>query len=547
MQKATATIYYGGPIITMDARFPTPEAVSVVNGRISAVGSLEDVQLAAGSGCRMRNLEGKTLMPGCIDGHSHFPSGGMNRLFAADLGVEGRQAFMAALRKKLQEDRPSEWLVGHSFDEWRMEERYTPGRKDLDEVSRDIPIFYRHISGHTGVANSRALELAGITRDTPAPAGGIIGRDADGEPNGILEGIPAQTLVRRLIPPFTEEEMLAALADESRVYASHGITTAQGGPAFSPMDAELGTKVTEIMLHGAATGVMPIRVVLFIRANSMERLEPYTHHVPGSDLSGNGRVTLGAAKLWADGDPRAHTGHFTTPYAVEDPAKGPDYRGEFLYSVDELTEKILPMHRAGWQIAIHANGDAGIETVISAYEAVQRLAPRSDTRHLVIHAQYATRAQLRRMRAGAGYPCFFISPLHYWAEIHEHFAGEERVRNFCPCMDAEALGLPYNLHTDSPITPINPFVQVGTAVTRRSARGRVYGPRQAVDTLAALRAITINAAFLNFEEHVKGSLTPGKYADMIIVDRNPLTADVDSLKDIHVLQTIVDGTAVYER
>lgn len=546
MQMKTATIYHGGPIITMDPRCPVAQAVSVVDGRISAVGSLEDVTLAAGRSPRLCNLGGRTLMPGFIDGHSHFPSGGMNRLFAANLAVSTRQKFMDALRKKLQEKRPSEWLIGHSFDEWSMEGQYTPTRKDLDEISTDIPIFYRHVSGHTGVANSRALELAGITCGTAAPAGGIIGRDASGELNGLLEGIPAQSLVRRLIPHFTEEEMLAALVDESRVYASFGVTTAQGGPAFSPMDAELGTKVTDIMLRAAAEGIMPIRVVLFIRAGDMGKLEPYTHHVSGSDLSGIGRVTLGAAKLWSDGDPRAHTGYFTAPYAVDDPAKDADYRGEFLYTVDELAAKILPMHRAGWQIAIHANGDAGIETVVSAYEAVQRISPRQDARHLVIHAQYSTRAQLARMKTGGIYPCFFISPLYYWGHIHEHFAGEDRVRGFCPCMDAESLGLAYNLHTDSPITPINPLVQVGVAVTRRSEQGKVYGSRQAVDTMSALRAVTLNAAFLNFEEGVKGSLTPGKYADMVVLDSNPLTTDPTCLKDIRVLQTIVGGSTVYE-
>ena len=545
MQRETATVYHGGPIITMDPRCPAPEAISVTNGRLSAVGSLQDVTLAAGPGHTLHHLNGKTLMPGFIDGHSHFPSGGMNRLYAADLAVDSRQECMDALRRKLADQRPSEWLIGHSFDEWRLN-GYTPDRKDLDEISRDVPIFYRHVSGHTGVANSCALALAGITRDTPPPAGGIIGRDAAGEPNGILEGIPAQTLVRRLIPHFTEAEMLAALADESRVYASCGITTAQGGPAFSPMDAELGTKVTDIMLRGAAEGIMPIRVVLFIRANDMSKLEPYTHHVSGSDLSGNGRVTLGAAKLWADGDPRAHTGYFSSPYAVDDPAKGADYRGEFLYTVPELTQKILPMHKAGWQIAIHANGDAGIETVVSAYEALQRLAPRPDARHLVIHSQYATRAQLRRMRESSIHPCFFISPLYHWAHIHSHFAGEDRVQNFCSCMDAEELGLIYNLHTDSPITPVDPLVQVGTAVTRRSAAGKVYGPRQAVSPLAALNAVTQGAAYLNFEEHVKGSLTPGKYADMVVLDQNPLTVDTQAIKDIRVLQTIVGGQSVYE-
>ena len=307
MANHKITIYHDGTILTMDADSPQVEALAVMDGRIVATGSLKDVKQAVGDGADLVSLEGGTLLPGFIDGHSHFCSGGMNRLYAADCAVENMEALKESLRRKLHDDRPSQWVVGHSFDEKGMEEQCYPTREILDEVSTDVPIFFRHVTGHTGIANSKALEIAGITRDTPDPAGGIIGRDAQGEPNGILEGIPAQTLVRKHIPGFTLDEMRAALADDSARYASCGITTAQGGPAFSPMDAELGHKVTELVLDCAHDGTLTIRTVLFIRANDMSRLAPYPNHVPGTDLSGNGRVTMGAAKLWADGDPRGHT------------------------------------------------------------------------------------------------------------------------------------------------------------------------------------------------------------------------------------------------
>ncbi len=546
MRTNKIIIYHSGSIITMDPLRPSVDAVAVVGGRIAAMGSTDDVVLAVGKGAQSVDLKNRTLLPGFIDGHSHFPSGGMNRLYAADLGVADMQELKDALRKKLHEKRPSEWVIGHSFDEMGMDEKRYPTCKELDEVSTEVPIFFRHITGHAGVANSRALAMAGITRDTPNPAGGIIAKyPGTNEPNGILEGIPAQSLVRRLIPHFTKEEMKAAVADDSRLYASYGVTTAQGGPAFSPMDAELGTKVTDLMLECAADGTLAIRAVLFIRANDMSRLEPYPYHVSGADISGNGRVTLEAAKLWADGDPRGHTGYFSTPYAVEDPEKGPDYRGEFLYTREELAEKIIPMHRAGWQIAIHANGDEGIETVLRAYETAQKSFPRHDPRHLVIHAQYARKDQLERMAGIGACPCFFISPLWYWAEIHGHYVGDERVQRFCPCKDAEDLDLIFNLHTDAPITPINPLVQVGVAVTRTSRKGNLFGPDQAVSVQSALRAVTLGAAYHNFEEHKKGSLTPGKYADMVILEQNPLKVPIETIKDIRVLETIVGGETVY--
>lgn len=535
-----AVIYANGDIITMDPAFPHVEAVGIRGSRIAAIGSLEDVRLALGDKAEFADLQGRTLLPGFIDGHSHFPSGGMNRLFGADLGVADIAALKERLAQKMKASRPSKWIIGHSFDEQGMIEKRFPTRRDLDEVSTELPIFMRHVTGHTGMVNSEALRIAGITKDTPDPAGGIIGRDPDGTPNGILEGIPAQSLVRKCIPPFSLEEMKRALVDESSVYASFGITTAQGGPAFSPMDAELGYRVTELFIKCAQDGTLPIRTVLFVRANSPEKLEPYSTSVPGSDLSGNGMVTLGAAKLWADGDPRAHTGYFSEPYAGSD-----SYRGEFLYSEEELAERILPMHRAGWQIAIHANGDAGIETVVSAYEQIQKRCPRSQTRHLVIHAQYARPDQLARMRMAGAYPCFFISPLWYWDTIHAQYVGDVRVENFCPCADAEQLGLAFNLHSDSPITPVNPLVQVGVAVTRTSRQGILRGRQQAISVRSALKAVTLDAAFLNFEERVKGSITPGKYADFAILEQNPLTIEPEKICSIRTVETIVNGNTIY--
>lgn len=259
MSHTTVTILYEGTILTMDSSCPTVEALAFADGRILATGSLADVTRAAGAAeKKFVSLEGKTLLPGFIDGHSHFCSGGMNRLFAADCCVRNMDELKASLTRKLNEKRPSEWLIGHSFDEKGMEEQCYPTKALLDEVSKDVPIFFRHVTGHTGIANSKALEIAGITRDTPDPAGGIIGHDETGEPNGILEGIPAQTLVRSHIPGYTLDEMRLALAEDCARYASCGITTAQGGPAFSPMDAELGHKVTELVLDCARDGTLTI-------------------------------------------------------------------------------------------------------------------------------------------------------------------------------------------------------------------------------------------------------------------------------------------------
>lgn len=540
-----SVIFTNGTILTMDARVPFAEAIGVKGGTIACVGALSDVRAVLGK-AEVRDLAGATLLPGFIDGHSHFPTGGMNRLFGVDAAVRNLDDLKERLAARARECRPDEWVVGYGFDEQFVEDKRHPTVRELDAACPDVPVFMRHVTGHTGYVNTKALRLAGITRDTPNPPGGIIGHDASGEPDGVLEGIPAQTLARRLIPPYTAAQMKAGLLAESRVYAAAGITTAQGGPAFSPMDAELGHAVTEFFLDCARDGSLPLRTVLFVRANRLEKLAPYPVTRAGSDLSGCGMVTLGAAKLWADGDPRAHTGYFSKPYARLREGET-DFRGERLYTPEELAALILPMHRRGWQIAVHANGDAGIETVLLAYETAQRLMPRPDARHLIIHAQYATRNQLARMVRAGVYPCFFTAPLYFWDEIHAREVGEERVNDFCPLGDAERLGLRFNLHTDSPILPVAPLLQVQIAVTRTSRSGKVRGRHQSVSVYAALRAVTCDAAFLNGEENVKGSLAPGKYADFVILERSPLAVPADEIQDIPVLATIVGGREVYRR
>lgn len=533
----TEYIFTNGRIITMEPAMPTAEAIGIRAGRIAALGGLADLRRLLPR-AQTIDLRGCALLPGFIDGHSHFPSGGMNRLFAADCGVAAMPELLERLRARAAGECLGQWVVGYGFDNCRMGGE--PRREDLDAAVPHRPVFMRHVSGHRGYANSAALELAGIGRDTPNPAGGIIQRNPDGSPNGILDGIPAQTLVRRLIPPLTEQQMAEALIAESRVYAKAGITTAQGGPAYSPMDAEIGARVVDLFVNMAQKGELPLRVVLFMRGTRPDIYQNLGLSQAGSDLSGNGMVTLGAVKFFADGDPRCGTGFFSSPY----PGNERNY-GESLYTARELADLILPLHRAGWQIAVHANGDAGVENVLLAYECCQRAWPRPHCRHLAIHAEYATTAQLARMKMLGVHPAFFLAPLYWWDDIHAREVGEDRVEDFCRIGDASRMGLRFNLHTDSPILPVDPLVEVCMAATRMSCHGRVWGRRQAIGVWEALRAVTIDAAYLNFEEHVKGSLAPGKYADFTILDKSPLDAPPDEIKNIKVLSTLVGGREVY--
>src|ERR1035441_7663230 len=307
------TIFFNGQIISMNPVDPLamPQAVAVEGERIVACGSKSEVLALAGDQTKLVDLNGKTMLPGFIDGHGHFPWAGNDALYGVSLfsppigKIRNIEELLASLRKKMQTLKPGEWVTGRGYDNSLLEDNRHPTREDLDKVSSTVPIFIVHISAHLGVANSAALKLAGVTKDTPDPVGGFFHRNADGELTGVLEGPPAYTIVQNMMPPRTEAQNLAGVRKASEIYAAAGVTTANNGWAFYPE--------VELLKKASSTGDLLVRVVVWPFASSLEDMKKYPTSKSGTDLTENGMVTLGGAKLWADGSIYVYTARLSQP------------------------------------------------------------------------------------------------------------------------------------------------------------------------------------------------------------------------------------------
>ena len=535
LRPAPRVVYLGGPILTVDASDRVVEALGVEGERIGAVGGREEILAWGGSGARVVDLAGRALLPGFIDAHGHFPGAGISAIYedlnSPPIGdVRGIDDIVLRLAARAAQTEAGEWIVGWSYDDTLLSERRHPTRGDLDRASTRHAIAVWHISGHLCVANSTALERLGIDPARSDPEGGRIRRDAQGLPDGVLEETAAE-LVSASLPKPGIRQSLAILREATRRALAAGVTTVQDGYAEADhLDA---------LLWASRLGLFPLRLVLWPReAVAAQLLDGTLAFEPPEGA----RVRRGAVKLIADGSIQAYTGYLGEPYHVA-PGDDPGYRGYPRISREELIRQVGRFHRAGWQVAVHGNGDAAIDDILDAFEAAQRDDPRPDPRHVLVHAQMAREDQLDRMQALAVIPSFFVLHTFYWGDRHrEIFLGPERAARISPTHGAELRGLRFTLHADSPVVPLDPLRIVWSAVNRRTTSGRELGPGERISPERALRAVTIDAAHQHFQEAWLGSLEPGKLADLVILSRSPLE-DPAHIDEIRVLETIIGGTS----
>lgn len=544
--KDAVRVYVGGPIFTMNAKNDIVEALAIKGDTILAVGSRDEVMKAAGSNPEIVDLKGRTLMPGMIDGHSHFPVGAHRELTMVNLNVPplGEVTCMADLQRLLKEraakTEAGKWVIGYNYNDLALKEQRHPTRADLDAVSTEHPIFIRHVSGHLGVGNSLALKMAGLTEETPNPEGGRFRRGPDGKLDGVLEGPSARSTVENLLPPTTTEQQLASIARDSMTYAAAGVTTANNGG---------GPTIDEFFLKGSETGDLKIRVVIWPLARNAKLMAGYGDKRQGTQLDKSGKVFLGPAKLFADGSPQGYTAYFSKPYYKQLPGKPADYRGFSAFkSREELFDTVRKLHDAGWQITTHTNGDQAIQDMIDAYTAALEANPRKDHRHILNHCQFCRPDQVDAIAKMGFVPSYFVTHTWFWGDIHRDMvAGPERAAHISPLRSALDKGITFALHNDTPVTPISPLMDVFSAVNRLTSSGKVLGPDQRITVMEALRGVTINGAFMQRLEDKIGSLETGKLADLVILDKDPTKVDPVAIKDIKVEETIVGGQTVYKR
>ena len=543
---ASAThVYRNGTILTMDSGGSQAQALAVRGGTILAVGTDAEVMALADQHTVVTDLRGRTMLPGFIDGHSHFVSAGLMAATQIDLssppvgGVKNIAEIKELIRAKAAETPKGEWILGFGYDDTGLEDKRHPLASDIDEAAPEHPVLLRHVSGHLSSCNSLALATANYTKDTPDPVGGVIRRDEHGNPNGVLEEPPAREPVFRHIPAPTEADWMEGIKAACAAYTAKGVTTAQDG--FT------ATGDWNALKRAHELGLLRNRVQILPGVSRMD-IDTFNTRVSGTPLTADGKISLGAAKLLADGSLQCYTGYLSNPYhkVIYDLPEGPMWRGYPIEPEQQFIEKVVGLHRQGWQLAIHGNGDDAIQMILNAYEEAQKRYPRADARHIVIHCQTVREDQLDRIKRLGVVPSFFVVHTYFWGDRHRDiFLGPDRARRISPLRSALKRGIRFSNHNDTFVTPIDPLLSVWSAVNRLTSSGQVLGEEYTISVMDALRSVTSWAAYQACEETSKGSLEPGKLADMVVLGDNPLAVDKKAIRDIPVLATIVGNELVY--
>lgn len=518
-------VVVGGRVRTQESDQAVTEAFAVKGGRFMAVGSNEDIQNLTSVNTEVIDASGMTVLPGFIDAHSHPSSAGLNALKNVNTNLGSVARIQDALSERVAGTPSGEWIVGYMYDDTKQEEGRPLNRIDLDAVSREHPIVVGHRGGHTGVYNSKAFEVAGITVNTPDPFGGHFYRE-DGE----LTGKVAERARGAFDVPSgsTREERAAGVSVICKEMNATGLTSVH----------QAGTGSAGFVAYQDARdeGTLSLRMNLMARGGTFPALQSAGIRTGVGDEW----IRIGPVKFAADGSASERTMAMSTPYAGR-----PDDFGILTMTQEEVHEVVEEAHRAGWQIAIHANGDVTIDMVLNAYERMQREYPRPDTRHRLEHCSLVNPTLLQRIANGRYIPAPFYTYAHYHGEKWIEY-GEEKMEWMFAHKSFIESGIPVAPASDHSPGPYEPLMAIQSMVTRKDYTGRVWGPSQRITVDEALRVCTVNGAYASFEENEKGMITAGKLADFVILAEDPHDVDPDLIKEIQVIRTVVGGRTVHE-
>ena len=537
------TAYFHGNIITAAPDNRVADGLFVRDGRILAVGGREEILSLADGDTELIDLEGKTMLPGFIDPHGHITAVAQTMLLLDFSGCGSIGEVQEVIRQKLRDDPPKEgeWVLGFGYDNTRFAGQAHPTKFDLDPISCRIPILITHASGHLAAANTAALEKLGYTGENyTVPEGGAVRTVSPGsrEPNGILEENACLAPEKKaLIPGPSPERFLEALGKAQELYASCGVTTAQ--------DASIDRNLHSLLLAAAEAGKLTLDIVGHaVQQDAFALLKD--EGTPKREYTGHYKLLGG--KTWLDGSPQGKTAWLTQPYLEPPEGESPDYRGYGTQSDGEVTEFMAGCLERNVQLNAHVNGDAAADQFLRCLKrTMERVKPSKETRPVMVHAQTVREDQLDEMKALGVIPTFFLDHIWYWGDYHfESVLGPERASRISPAASALKRGIVFTLHQDPPVKMPDPILAIHNAVNRKTQKGRVLGEDQRISVMDAIRAVTINGAFQYFEEDLKGSLEPGKYADLVILDQNPLEVEPDRLKNIRVLETVKEGKRVFK-
>ena len=526
------TLFVHGTVVTMNPVRPQVGAVLARGERVVAVGEESEMRALAAPGARVVDLAGQTLVPGFNEAHNHMLMYGL-ALAQVDCKAPGCGSITQMQRRvaaRAAETPPGQWIQGRGYDDQSLAERRHPTRADLDAAAPDHPTVIVNASGHLCVANSRALALAAITGATAPPEGGGIVHDDRGEPTGLLLET-AQSLVTDCVPPPTEDDLVAALRRCARAYMAAGIT--------SSADASVHTPEQFRAFQRAATdGTNPLRTTLMLR----EHLLPHLVAVGARTGFGSDRLRCGPIKLFIDGSLIGRTAAVSRPF-LHDP--DPHNLGLTMMAAEVFQGYVMEAHAAGWQIAVHAIGDRGIEMVLDAYAQALAAHPRADHRHRIEHCGILRPDLIGRIRElGVLVVTQPIFITEYGDSFIRHL-GEDRALLTYPFRSLLDAGIHMVFSSDCPVSAFEPLKGIQVAVTERTGSGAEYAPNERITVDEALFAYTVAGAHATFAEHAKGAIAPGMLADFAVLAQDPRAVPPDEIAAIPVTMTWIGGEVVY--
>jgi hypothetical protein len=525
-------------IWTVDKAHPTAEAVAILADRIVAVGSNADIEVLRGPATEVIDAGGKLLLPGFNDAHVHFVSGGRS-LDAVQLNdATSLEVFKQRVLERARITPKGEWIESGDWDETKWTPAKLPTKDAIDSFTPDTPVFLSRYDGHMGLANSVALRLAGITAKTPDPPGGVIVRDAQGNPTGALKDA-AEDLVLRVIPPLSHDQRLRAMRRALAYAASLGVTSVQDMNDENDSFADIRA-YGELLQNGELTARVYVAPAV---SDWHEQAEVGIRHAFGSSY-----LRMGALKGFADGSLGSGTGYFFAPYSDEPSNSG--LLGKQMQPLSQMRDWMTQADAAGLQICTHAIGDRAISTVLDLYTDVVKANGEAERRFRIEHAQHMAEkdfARFAQLGVIASVQPYQAIDDGRWAEAR---IGHDRASRTYAFRTFLNQGVHLAFGTDWDVAPLNPIWTVYAAVTRATLDGKNpngWFPEQKLTVAEAVKAYTMGSAYAEFQEKVKGSITPGKLADMVLVSDDMFSIDPAKIRDVKVIRTIVGGKVVWDQ
>ena len=532
-------ILTNGKVITVDEKFSITEAVAVKGDRIMAVGKAKDIEKLKGKKTEVVDLEGKTVLPGLYDSHLHMIGTGqaLQLINCRTPPMKSIADIAKAVGEAVKKAKPGEWILGRGWDQAKLAEHRNPNRYDFDKVAPKNPVYLVRTCGHLTVVNTKGLEMAKITKQTKDPVGGRIVRDEKGEPTGMLEESPAMVLARNLIPPDDIEATVKQIKTASDAFNAVGITSV----------VEAGITEDQMVAYQLALerGLLNVRVNMMLRAidgdepteKSISRIE----HFPMLTNYGSDMLRFQGLKILIDGGIGGKTALLREAYESDTGT------GLLTVPVDKLQMLIDAANRRGMLSGIHCAGGKAMDIVLEAFKKTNKIKPIKGRRFYLIHAYQPSEENFETCRELGVQVASQPSFLYYLGDSYAENLGVKRCEWVKPHRAWIDKGIMVAAGTDSPVTPFPPFPSLWASIARcTEVKKTKLGKEQSVSREEAIRMYTINGAHLSFEESIKGTIEPGKLADMVIIDRDVLTCPIDDIKDTKVLRTILSGKTVYE-